>query len=116
MLGWNGSSFFSFPVISTELKVVLLLLGDVENHVSTRAPLIPPKLEVAGVPQYFQVGVQAPHVDYSDTIEVEDTHYWLSKRKVLDPYFAFSGTLWWGYLVASLHTGEDGSLGMDHGR
>lgn len=48
------------------------------------------------MPQYFQVGVQAPHVAYSDTAEVEDAHYWLSKMKVLDLSFAFSGTLWWG--------------------
>lgn len=50
-------------VISTnaELRVALLLLGDGESSVSTRAPLIPPKLGGAGMPQYFQVGVQSPH-------------------------------------------------------
>lgn len=67
------------------------------------------------MPQYFQVGVQAPHVAYSDTAEVEDAHYWLSKMKVLDLSFAFSGTLWWGSWGASLHLGEDGSLGSPFG-
>lgn len=81
---------------NTELRVALLLLGDGESSVSTRAPLIPSKLGGGGMSQYFQVGVQVSCVAYSNTAEVEDAHYCLSKMKVLDPNFAFSGILWWG--------------------
>lgn len=79
---------------NTELRVALILLGDGENLVSTRAPLIPPKLGGAGMPQ-FKSG--SKFLMWRILIEIEDAYYWLSKMKVLDPYFAFFGTLWWGY-------------------